>query len=325
MIKKILAVVFAGLFALACAKQQLGDMESADASKNGKPLTKSCTATDPGVGSDGAAAYGSDFASWLNNNGYSALASTEGWGGKQYSSDCAAYWEPVIFIHGNADYAQGWSDIRDDFITYGYYPSEVYAIGYGLKGTLNASYNHHKAEYMQRIRSFITAVKAYTGKSKVDVIAHSLGVTLSRKAIKGGNAYNTADRSGAAVALGSSMQSSVDTFVGIAGGNRGLLSCGWYPNNMPADTCRANGLSVDNPFINDLGWGGDEGSYTYAIYSWVDEVVCSTGTCYVWYSHSSYISGQDGSSQYYSVPYGHFGVRNYTASTQIDMVLNHTY
>ena len=37
------------------------------------------------------------------------------------------------------------------------------------------------------LRAFIEAVLTYTKADKVDVISHSMGVTLARKAIQGGN------------------------------------------------------------------------------------------------------------------------------------------
>ena len=36
------------------------------------------------------------------------------------------------------------------------------------------------------VRKFIEAVIAYTSAAKVSIIAHSMGVTLARRAIKGG-------------------------------------------------------------------------------------------------------------------------------------------
>jgi pimeloyl-ACP methyl ester carboxylesterase len=325
--KRLLVVAIALAMVVGCAKMS-EPTGTAVSTRDGK----ACSYTDPGVGSNGAAAWGNDFKTWLNNNGYSDIASSEGWGGKAYSTDCSAVYQPVIFVHGNGDYAQFWSNVRSEFRnTYGYYPSELYAIGWGLKGLSNTAYNHHKADYMTKIRRLIAAVKAYTGKSQVDVIAHSMGVTLARKAIVGGYAYNTYDRSGTAVNLGSSIKTSVDTFVGIAGGNRGLNSCGWWDGGtaVATYTCWANGLSIDNPFIDDLTYGsaGQVATYIYSIKSWVDEVVCYPSFptyCYVWSVHTSDINGQTGTKSYSTAPYGHFGVREYTAGVQKSMVLNHT-
>jgi pimeloyl-ACP methyl ester carboxylesterase len=318
------------VFFSACVAESIESGDDTANSEGTASVDKSkvakCDATDPGVGSDGSAGYGDHFKTWMQNNGYSGLASKEGWGGKEYSSDCSAYFEPVIFIHGNADYAQGWSDVRDDFLVGNgsdvyYYPSELYAIGYGYKGVSNAAYNHHKADYMADIRSFIAAVKAYTGASQVDVIGHSLGVTMLRKAILGGTAYNTADRSGSGVNLGSSISSSIDAFVGIAGARYGLYSCGYWPFSGWTDTCGPNGLSIDNPFYSNLGSsvGGD---WQGEIYSWVDEIICY-GSCYYYYVHGSTLPGGDGYHAYYSAPYGHINSKEYSADYQIDMVLNH--
>ena len=41
-------------------------------------------------------------------------------------------------------------------------------------------------EYIMYIRKFIEAVLEYTGADEIDVISHSMGVPLSRRALKGG-------------------------------------------------------------------------------------------------------------------------------------------
>jgi hypothetical protein len=335
MMKKLLLMIaMLGAFVFAsCAKNIPSELNNPEAGD--KPAAKGCTPTDVGVGSDGEAAYGAHFKNWMQNNGYSDLASIEGWGGKQYSSDCDAYYQPVIFIHGNGGYAQSsWEGVREDFLqgngsTY-YYPSEVYAIGWGKKGTWEAADNHHRSTWIKRIRRFMDAVKAYTGAAEVDMIAHSMGVTLTKAAIKGGTYYD-AYCSGSpnyrcnSEYVGGSKGSMVDAFVGIAGGNRGLNSCGWWDGGTAtwSWTCWDNGLSIDNPFIDSIGYGADSNiDYVASIYSWVDEIVCN-GSCYVWYVHTSRIDGQDGYKSFSTAPYGHFGVKNYTANYQIDMVLTH--
>lgn len=40
------------------------------------------------------------------------------------------------------------------------------------------------------MRAFVEAVIAYTGTSKVNIIGHSMGVTIGRKIIKGGPAID---------------------------------------------------------------------------------------------------------------------------------------
>jgi triacylglycerol lipase len=48
--------------------------------------------------------------------------------------------------------------------------------------------NNHAKKYVQRMRAFVEAVLAYTNASQVNVIGHSMGVSIGRKIIKGGNA-----------------------------------------------------------------------------------------------------------------------------------------
>ena len=77
---------------------------------------------------------------------------------------------------------------------------------------------------MHRTKSFIEAVKAYTGADKIDIVTHSMGVTIGRKAIKGGTGWDKAINGSVIYDLGPPLQY-IDTFVGIAGGNYGLFGC----------------------------------------------------------------------------------------------------
>lgn len=86
--------------------------------------------------------------------------------------------------------------------------------------TLGAFESHDK-NHVTSTRAFIQAVLDYTGASKVDVIAHSMGVTLTRRVLKGGvvngveGAYN----------VGDPLTSKIDTFLSLAGGNYGIYTC----------------------------------------------------------------------------------------------------
>lgn len=75
---------------------------------------------------------------------------------------------------------------------------------------------------MTYVRKFVEAVLAYTKAPQVVIIGHSMGVTLGRKIIKGGN---TLDHVQGNYSLGASLHDKVKLFVGIAGANFGLTSC----------------------------------------------------------------------------------------------------
>ncbi|VDM68154.1 unnamed protein product [Strongylus vulgaris] len=100
---------------------------------------------------------------------------------------------PVIFIHGNSDAAlylsktaTGWTNSIQYFLGQGYTQAELYATSWGDTNASNAVKRTHDCYDLLRLRRFILAVLAYTGAPKVSLITHSMGVTLGRKAIKGG-------------------------------------------------------------------------------------------------------------------------------------------
>jgi triacylglycerol esterase/lipase EstA (alpha/beta hydrolase family) len=94
-----------------------------------------------------------------------------------------------------------------------------------------AAFNTHSKEYLTYLRSFTEAVLKYTGAEKINIVGHSMGVTLGRGVIKGGQINNGADYP---FDLGPSLADKVDTFIGIAGANYGLVTCGMTP---VLDTC----------------------------------------------------------------------------------------
>jgi hypothetical protein len=69
------------------------------------------------------------------------------------------------------------------------------------------------------------------------------------------------------------------------------------------------------------------GSYTYSIKSYADELACAPAlptTCYVYGTHTSTLKGENGGKTYYSYPYGHMGLKNYTEYYQYKMVRYHS-
>ena len=107
------------------------------------------------------------------------------------------------------------------FLSQGYTMAELYATTWGFADIPHEGQHYHSAEYLIFLRKFIEAVLEYTQADKVDVIAHSMGVTFSRRVLKGGKVTavsNTVD-------LGPPLTDRVDTYVGIAGPNWGLSNC----------------------------------------------------------------------------------------------------
>jgi len=294
--------------------------------------------------SDPAFGLSSDFRNWLSGNGYSSygFARTDvpggSYGGRVFAGQAVVN-HPVIFIHGNSDsalgtgssLATGWRSSIEYFKSQGYTSAELYATTWGPANAAFSSQQYHSKDYLTRLRAFVTAVKTYTGASKVDIVTHSMGVTLMRKAIKGGSGNDAL--AGGAYNLGSSLTSWVDTFVGIAGANRGLTAC--YFSGPTTPTCGStNGFYPGylvggfgpygvSAFLVDLAATSHyEGTYVYSMWSSADEVI-GYGTV-VYGTSTCRIPGQNGQKTFSSYPYGHIGVKDQTGYWQVRMVKFHS-
>lgn len=178
--------------------------------------------------------FSCDGADYQYAGGFNPGVGYGGFGG----GNCTASKTPVIFVHGNGDRSEGWDTPPANVPGYSTAPRSVYdelkARGYndcelfGVTWLSNseqaadaAPYNYHEPAKYRVLRDFINAVKAYTGKSKVDIVGHSMGVSLALASLKYNNQW-----------------SSVRRFVSIAGGMRGLNSC-YYTGyaNAYAPTC----------------------------------------------------------------------------------------
>lgn len=282
------------------------------------------------------------FRSWLRDNGYAeddfARDDLVGgsFGGKLTQHDALEN-QPVVFVHGNSDKAMGenpgqtgWTASIRYFLAQDYTPAELYATTWGPADASRAAQQYHARQYLTRTRRFLQAVLAYTGAEKIDVIAHSMGVTLARKAIKGGPA--TDSLAGGDYDLGAPLTSRIDTFVGIAGANRGLVSCFMIRGTTP--TCgAANGLNPGylgffgtvlgvSKLLTDINArAGYEGAYVFTIWSRVDQIIGFGGLVYGRYT--SRIPAQDGEIVFDAAPYGHFNAKDLTPTAQLQMVKYH--
>lgn len=209
----------------------------------------------------------------------------------------AACVDNVVLVHGNAGMPSDFDDTRAELLARGYSSNQIYRPSWGSK-TCPACNDHNGSEETP-VRNALNSAIASSCTGRIDVIGHSMGVTLAAREI---------DRYGLA--------NKVQTFVGIAGANRGLWTCGSYPWNVWTSTCGYWGLSVNSPFLNSIA-GRPFGARMYSIKSWSDQVVCATGVCTVGGVHSSRIAGENAS---YTLPYGHFGLLYYTPGLQADLI-----
>uniref|UniRef100_A0A914H3Q4 Lipase n=1 Tax=Globodera rostochiensis TaxID=31243 RepID=A0A914H3Q4_GLORO len=138
---------------------------------------------------------------------------------------------PVIFIHGNSDgalaqgdeeWSQGWSANIKYFLINGYSSAEMYAITYGNRNLTYAMNRSIDCATVIKMRLFLEAVLQYTGSQYVNIVAHSMGVTIARIIIQG-NTFSEAGK--VKCHLGKQLMNRVSNLIGIAGANFGMCSC----------------------------------------------------------------------------------------------------
>lgn len=212
----------------------------------------------------------------------------------------------MIFVHGNSDLAFGrgstdgyvsWQTGFVQLATYlasqGYDKAEMYTTTWGPANANLASQNYHAKKYVTQMRAFVEAVLAYTGAAQVNIIGHSMGVSIGRKIIKGGNTIDHVDGN---YNLGVSLKDKVKTFVGLAGANIGLNAC-YGAQAIPicntVDGFFPGLLSTSGPskYLADVNAnGGAEGQKVYTIWSKNDDLI--QNECVVWGKITCRIPGQ---------------------------------
>jgi triacylglycerol lipase len=311
-----------------------GEADPGDSADESEPEGRSdeCSSAEGAEVQGGLSAH---FQGWLSGSSYQdhdflrAELSTGSFGGFASATDCAVL-QPVVFVHGNSDQALGgafggWSAPLSYFQSQGHRQAELYATTYGPADAAQMSSYHHSKDHVMHTRAFIEAVLEYTGAEKVDVVAHSMGVTLARKAIKGGPAEDPYEGS---YDVGEALGERIDSFVAIAGGNLGTPGCilpvgemcnevsGFYPGYLGA-AGEVEGRSV---FLEDLASSvGYEGTHRYSIWTHGDEVITA---CTALFQNTCELAGQTGEKQFYP-PYTHLGVRDQTAEVQYSMAVDH--
>ncbi len=157
---------------------------------------------------------------------------------------------PVILIHGNNDtpFATACSPygriqaLAQFLADNGYSTSELWGVGYqgdqcdlASDQTRRSSIAHTNAANVPDLRRFVRAVMDFTGAKRVDIVGHSLGVTLAREWMRQDEAQHLVRR-----------------FVAIDGPNHGIINCSPDPANYfqaPA----AGGFTPTSDVCRELG------------------------------------------------------------------------
>lgn len=205
--------------------------------------------------------------------------------------------DTVVMVHGNTgspgDFVNTYNLLRQK----GWTDAQIVRPSWG--NAYCAACNDHNGSEETPVKSAIASAIAGSCSGKIDVIGHSMGVTLAMREI---------DTLGVAA--------KVDVFIGIAGAVHGLWSCGTYPFNVYTSTCGYYGLSVHSPFLNSIA-GHRFGVHMYSMKSYIDEINCYGGVCMVDGVHTSTIPGEDRSLDY---PYGHYQLLYLTAADQVTLL-----
>jgi hypothetical protein len=214
--------------------------------------------------------FAPDFPLFLDDAWGATAGAVGGFGGIHFRAPL--HHTPVIFVHGNQADAQNWLDTMQQFsAASGYTMQEMYALSYNALGNYyagapaqmqpssfdqaylnqnsdalaNGGHGAANEDEVPDLCRFIEAVQWYTGSAQVDIVAHSLGVTITRRLMQ----------------LYPSLAHDVAAFVGIAGANHGTTVC----RGIDTSYYGCNEIAPGTPWLAQLNAAGE----TYGPTHWM--------------------------------------------------------
>jgi pimeloyl-ACP methyl ester carboxylesterase len=184
---------------------------------------------------------------------------------------------PVIFVHGNNDtpfptpcavFGGNIHNFAQNFADRGYALSELWGVGYQgdqcdtlANPLVRSGLSHTSVASVPDLRAFVHAVLDYTGAKQVDIVAHSLGGTVTREWMRQDSAYHLVRR-----------------FVAVASPFHGIINCSPNPANywqlfdfggfVPSSpVCQELGAH-DTPFLTTLNQGRESHGPTRTLVLW---------------------------------------------------------
>ena len=194
----------------------------------------------------------------------------------------------------------------------GWDKNSLYTTTWGVGNPNGVSSVHHSKENVMMMRKFVEAVLDYTKAEQIVVVTHSMGVTLGRRVVKGGQATDTQG----IYNVGPALTNRIKSFIGLAGANLGLAAC---MGGTALPTCSnidgfSPGATINagpSTFMKELNADRiPEAGKIYTIWGQYDTTIGVGGL--VWGKITPRINDQIGEIKKTTADWNHFAIRDNT-------------
>uniref|UniRef100_A0A1I7US38 Lipase n=2 Tax=Caenorhabditis tropicalis TaxID=1561998 RepID=A0A1I7US38_9PELO len=271
-----------------------------------------------------------------------SFGETGSFGGKVFSEEKLTN-TPIVFIHGNSDSAlkfgdhpfqSGWDEVLKYFLAKDYTLAELYGITYGDRNISHSYTRKFTCELLHLHRRFIELVLHYTKAGEINIIAHSMGVSIARKVIQGGEFVTETE----SCDIGPNLSHRIGTFISLASANYGMCPCqhafafpacgmetGFFPGTCSDAACSSQNVNATetcgdtqySSYLMDLNKNAKkDASFVASMWSDDDEILGKGNM--VWGRHTSLVPHSDMRKVYHELT--HNDVKTLTAADQYNII-----